>query len=657
MGWFSRGRTRTADRRLSFTGNESTASRPARALFSAAIIESLEARVVLSTATTTTVAAIPNPSQFGAVVTLTATVIATPPGTGTPTGTVTFRDGTTTLGTATLNGLGIGNFSTTTQQLAAGSHAITANYATDGTFDSSASTPLSQVVTPDSTTTTLAFTPASPTYGIPVVFTATVTAGHPGAGTPTGTVTFLDGTTTLGTGTLDGTGKATFTTTATQLGAATHAITASYAASTNFATSTSTASTVVVGQAVTTTTLTSTDTSSLFGAPETFTATVAPSTTAAGTPAGTVTFLDGTTSLGTGSLDSTRKTTFTTSSLAVGSHAISATYGSTTNFATSTSTALTHSVTQTPTTIHLSTSAGGLLLGDSLTLTATITPSISETTLPSGTVTFLDGATTLGTGTLSGGKATLTVSTLAVGHHNLTVSYPGDTNYLAATGTNTAPVAIGTADQLYVNQLYLDLLGRSPETAGLDFWTSRLAKGMSRTRVALKIELSKEFVLDTLSSMTQSLLGTSPTQAQIDGTLKLRSEGEAGPGQIEYLLLSSPGYFTKSGGTNSTFVTALGNEATAGGFTTAQQAAYDAALADGTPRSTVVLRALRSTDGLTNRVDQTYQTYLDRTSDPAGQAYFVKQLRNKVLAVTVTAEILGSAEFFSTNTTQPPATD
>ena len=79
-------------------------------------------------------------------------------------------------------------------------------------------------------------------------------------------------------------------------------------------------------------------------------------------------------------------------------------------------------------------------------------------------------------------------------------------------------------------------------------------------------------------------------------------------------------------------------------------------MADGTLRSTVVLSALRSTDGLTNRVDQTYQTYLDRTSDPAGQAFFVKQLRNKVLAVMVTAEVLGSEEFFSTNTTPPPAT-
>lgn len=656
MGWFSRGRTRTADRRLSFAGNESATSRRARALFSAAIIESLEARVVLSTASTTTIAAVPNPSQFGASVNLTATVIATPPGTGTPTGTVTFKDGTTTLGTAILNSLGIGNFFTPAQQLAVGSHALTANYATDGTFDSSASTPLTQVVITDTTTTTLVFTPASPTYGIPVVFTATVTAGNLGAGTPTGTVTFLDGTTTLGTGTLDATGKATFTTTATQLGAATHSITASYPATTNFATSTSSASSVVVGQAVTTTTLTSTDTSSLFGAPETFTATVATSTTAAGAPAGTVTFLDGTTALGTGTLDSSGKTTFTTSSLSVGSHPISATYGSTTNFATSTSTALTHLVTRTPTTIHLSTSAGGLLLGQSLTLTATVAPSISETTLPSGSVTFLDGTTTLGTGTLSGGKATLTVSTLAMGHHNLTVSYPGDTNFLAATGTNTAPVAIGTANQLYVNQLYLDLLGRSPETAGLDYWTSMLDKGMSRTRVALRIELSKEFVLDTLDSMSQSLLGTSPTQAQINGALKLQSKSEAGPGQLEYLLLSSSDYYTKAGGTNSTFVTALGNEATAGGFTTARQAAYEAALADGTLRSTVVLSALRSTDGLTNRVDQTYQTYLDRTSDPAGQAFFVKQLRNKVLAVMVTAEVLGSEEFFSTNTTPPPAT-
>ena len=77
------------------------------------------------------------------------------------------------------------------------------------------------------TTATLVSSQAPSIYGQPVTFTATVSANAPGSGTPFGTVTFLDGTKKLGTGTLDSTGKATLTTSSP--GAGTHAITVNFA--------------------------------------------------------------------------------------------------------------------------------------------------------------------------------------------------------------------------------------------------------------------------------------------------------------------------------------------------------------------------------------------------------------------------------------------
>jgi hypothetical protein len=70
-----------------------------------------------------------------------------------------------------------------------------------------------------------------------VTFTATVTATAPGAGIPTGTVTFKDGSTTLGTGALNGSGQATFTTASLKMGV--HSITAVYGGDARFAGSTS----------------------------------------------------------------------------------------------------------------------------------------------------------------------------------------------------------------------------------------------------------------------------------------------------------------------------------------------------------------------------------------------------------------------------------
>src|SRR5206468_4232089 len=107
-----------------------------------------------TTSPTTTTTALPGtttgltssvqPSVFGQPVTFTATVAAKSPGAGTPTGTVTFKDGSSTLGTGTLNSSGQAMFTTST--LAVGPHSITASYGGDATFSGSTSSPLTQTV-------------------------------------------------------------------------------------------------------------------------------------------------------------------------------------------------------------------------------------------------------------------------------------------------------------------------------------------------------------------------------------------------------------------------------------------------------------------------------------------------------------------------------
>ena len=197
--------------------------------------------------TTTTVISSANPSSFGQAVTFTATVTPNSPGAGTPTGTVTFLDGTTTLGSGTLDASGHATLTTST--LAAGAHTIKVTYGGDANFAASTSAALPQTVnssTTANTATSLASNLNPSVFGQSVTFTATVTPTPTGAGTPTGTVTFLDGTTTLGTGTLNASGQATFTTSTSTLAAGTHQITAAYGGDGNFAASTSTALTQTV---------------------------------------------------------------------------------------------------------------------------------------------------------------------------------------------------------------------------------------------------------------------------------------------------------------------------------------------------------------------------------------------------------------------------
>ena len=93
--------------------------------------------------TVTTLAATTNFLTYGQSITFTATLGVTTPASGTATGTVTFKDGTFTLGTATLNASEISTFSTNRISAANASHSITAVYAGDANFSTSTSSNLS----------------------------------------------------------------------------------------------------------------------------------------------------------------------------------------------------------------------------------------------------------------------------------------------------------------------------------------------------------------------------------------------------------------------------------------------------------------------------------------------------------------------------------
>jgi predicted thioesterase len=263
-----------------------------------------------------------NPSIYGQTVVLTATLTSSHG--GTVTGTVTFKDGSTTLGTGTV---GSGNKATyTTTALLEGTHSLTAVYG--GSIDNAGSTSaaLTQTVNQSTSTTALASSLNPSVYGQTVTFTATVTSTH--GGLVTGTVTFKDGSATLGTSNLNASNQATFATD--KLGAATHTITAVYNGSTSDSGSTSGTLSQVVSQAGGGISVTSSLNPSSSGTAVTFTAKITPQHGGAAT--GTVTFKDGTTTIGTGTVNSTTdEATFTTSTLAVGTHSITADYSGDTN--------------------------------------------------------------------------------------------------------------------------------------------------------------------------------------------------------------------------------------------------------------------------------------------------------------------------------------
>ncbi len=373
-----------------------------------------------------------NPSVYGQAITLNVSVRQDPNSSkGTPTGTVTFSDTfggvTSPLGTTqTLDANG--NASLQISTLAVGTHVITANYSGDTYYSASSSNPLSQVVQEQ---VTVALSSSSPndtsTFGTNVIFTATVAVS--GGITPSGSVSFYNGATYLGSGSLNGSGVATYSTASLPVGA--NPITATYTDANNV-TGTSSPLTQTVKQQ-TTTSVGSSVNPSIFGSPVMFTATVVATGSVA--PTGTVAFFDGATQIGTGTLTAngaaTATASFQTSSLSAGTHTISVSYsGDADNFS-STSAALSQTVNIASTTTILSASANPAIAGKSVTFTARVT---ANSGTAAGTVRFYNGATLLGSGTLNGaGVATYSTASLAVGTYSITAAYQGNANDSAST--------------------------------------------------------------------------------------------------------------------------------------------------------------------------------------------------------------------------------
>jgi len=361
-----------------------------------------------------------NTSIAGTSVTLTASVNGTS-GTPTPGGTVTFSINGIPIN-APVNVNASGQATLMLSNLPAGSDSIVATYSGDINNAGSASQTLVQTVNKATTSVNVSGPSGSPVFGTIV----TLTADLIGTGGPlTGTITFEDGGAPIGTASVNGSSPVGTTFSTTSLAVGSHVITAVYSGDTNNSPSNpSTSITVVVQQITTTTALASSANPGVLGQAITLTATVSSTGLTAG---GSITFQDGMTNIGTVPLNSNGSASLPISTLQLGSHSIIAVYSGDANHIVSKSTVLTQQILQAAS-IALTSSANPSTAETNVIFTARLTG--VQNLVPTGTVTFKDGANILGVIPIDNtGAASFNTSSLAVGLHSIVASYSGDTNY------------------------------------------------------------------------------------------------------------------------------------------------------------------------------------------------------------------------------------
>lgn len=279
------------------------------------------------------------PSIYGQPVSFFGSVSPTS-GSSFPTGTVTIKDGTTSIGSTNIQA-GSFSYGINISGLSAGTHSITAVYNGSSTHEAGTSPVLSKVIDKATSSITITTTNSSSVYGQSVTLTAKATSNTV---PPVGTVTFKAGATTLGIATLDQNGIAVLT--LSNLDSGSYTITVDYAGTANFTASSSNGISLTVNPASTSITIDSLANAALVGQPVTLTAVTRAILPSRGLPTGNVTFKEGSATLGTGSLDSYGVATLSLSNLSLGEHNITAIFGGSANFLTSNSTTLTQKIVQ-----------------------------------------------------------------------------------------------------------------------------------------------------------------------------------------------------------------------------------------------------------------------------------------------------------------------
>jgi hypothetical protein len=387
-----------------------------------------------ATSTTTTLTASPaSPQQFGTQETLTATITpsAAP-------GSVQFEDNGTNIGSpVTVSG---GTAQVQTSALPVGTDALSAVFTPSGSGYSGSTGTLSFKVNPITTSTSLSASPASPqAAGTQETLTATITPS-----VAPGSVQFEVNGNDVGSPVTVSGGTAQFQTSS--LPSGTDTLSAVFTSSSgNYAGSTGTTQFTVTAAPTTTTLTASPAGPQQFGTQETLTATVSPSAAT-----GKVQFEDNGTNIGSPVTVSGGTAQFQTSSLPVGTDALSAVFtptsGSGYGGSTGTLSFTVNQVTPTGTTLAAS-PAGPQQFGTQETLTATVSPSAAP-----GKVQFEENGANIGSPvTVTSGTAQTTTSSLPVGTDALSAVFTptSGSGYSGSTGTLSFTVtAIATSTTL-----------------------------------------------------------------------------------------------------------------------------------------------------------------------------------------------------------------
>jgi hypothetical protein len=207
------------------------------------------------------------------------------------------------------------------------------------------------------------------------------------------------------------------------------------------------------------------------------------------------------------------------------------------------------------------------------------------------------------------------------------------------------PPPTGTSNQIFVTNCYTDFLGRRPDPAGMNQFSSMLDQGVNRAQIILTIESSLEARTKLTQDMYQKYLGRRADPVGLSLCTQWLANGGS-LAQVRETIVASPEVFGHQGNDNGRFVTTLYRDALSRAVDPVGQQAV-AALNQGFNRRQLTDRVFGSPEGQQAVVQSYYNLLLHRRADDGGLTFNTARIRNGVPEQQIAAGIAASDEFFN----------
>jgi uncharacterized delta-60 repeat protein len=209
-------------------------------------------------------------------------------------------------------------------------------------------------------------------------------------------------------------------------------------------------------------------------------------------------------------------------------------------------------------------------------------------------------------------------------------------------------IPTGTSHQQFVSQVYLDLLQRPVDAAGLSYWSGLLDSGQETAQqVAMGIERSAEYEQLVVNQLYGEYLHRAADPGGLAGWTSFLASGGT-EDQLRAVLLGSAEYYTVSGSSANGFVASVYIDVLERPVDPGGAQAWSQLLADGATRTAVAAAIIRSTEGNNVEVTDLYFWLLHRAPDAFGLQLFTQDLAQGVPAEAIVAAMIGSPEYAST---------